>query len=362
MNLSKRTEAFIQLGEAFGHAAESLRNGKTGPATGNAMTMFLKAAFDSEQANPWFSIREVIRSLEALACMLEPGKIRKWMSPFVENGLEQPPLNILVIMAGNIPLVGFHDMLCVLLTGNRLIAKLSSGDELLPKATAGLLLSIEPGFAPYINFSAGKAAGFDAVIATGSNNTSRYFDYYFGNYPHIIRRNRNSIALIQGDETEEELRKLAVDVFSYYGLGCRNVSQLWIPESYEHGILAAAWKPWAQIMENRRYRHNYEYQRAIFQVNRMMHTDTGFVLLAENESVSSPTGVIHLKRYKQQQAFYGYLNSNRDRIQCAVIPPSIKTPEDGCLLFGDTQLPEPWDYADGVNTLEFLIGLQNHGS
>jgi hypothetical protein len=257
-------------------------------------------------------------------------------------------------MAGNVPLVGFHDLLCVLISGNKLLAKLSSDDNKMLPAIVDLLVQINPGFKDLVKVTDGKMEKFDAVIATGSNNTSRYFDYYFGKYPNIIRKNRNGVAVLTGTESQVELEGLADDIFLYYGLGCRNVSKLYLPKDYDLIKLMQVLEFRKSISENHKYFNNYEYNKAIYLVNGTNHFDAGNLILTENESIASPVSVVFYEFYEDLEKLKNSLSLISDKIQCIV---SKETFGKNTVQFGKSQEPALWDYADGVDTMEFLLSL-----
>jgi hypothetical protein len=313
----------------------------------------------SPDHNPWFTVDFVTEALKGIEKILQPDVLDSWLSNY-QISLKPNAFSkkVLVVMAGNIPFVGFHDFLCVLLSGHSFIGKLSSQDKELPVAFANLLTDIEPGFSEKIVFYDEPVKEFDAVIATGSNNSARYFDYYFGKYPHIIRHNRNSIAVLSGQETKEELKALAKDVFLYFGLGCRNISKIFVPNDYDFSILLDAFCEWEWVKDHSKYINNYDYQKAIFLVNRVDHFDNGFLIVTENALLSSPLSVLHYEKYSNIDQINNYLSSNRDSIQCVVASAHMHLGFDFVVLPGESQNPGPADYADGVDTLEFLIGLK----
>jgi hypothetical protein len=212
---------------------------------------------------------------------------------------------------------------------------------------ASLLAGINPGLSDCIVITEDVMHGFDAVIATGSDNSSRYFDYYFGRYPHIIRKNRNSIAVLTGNESDEQLQGLGDDIFSYFGLGCRNVSRLFLPAACDPSSLAGHWLRHAPLINHSRYANNYDFSKAVYLVNREAFTDAGFILLRENRAFSSPVAVLHYSYYEKEDAVKQEIEQNIDRIQC--IAGSNEVP------FGMAQAPRLWDYADGIDTIEFLL-------
>lgn len=255
-----------------------------------------------------------------------------------------------VAMAGNIPLVGFHDMLCVLISGHVLVAKLSSQDTVLMEFVCGQLKKIDPRFNELI-FIEERLTSIDAVIATGSDNTGRYFEYYFRNIPHIIRKNRSSCAVIRGQENEAALKELGKDVFSYFGQGCRNVSKLFLPVGFDIKKIMKVWEEYATIVNHHKYANNYQYQHSILLINLIRFFDNGSVILLESKSLVSPIAVVYYEFYNDPTSLENKLQENRDKIQCitsegAWYPKSVN--------FGESQTPRLEDYADEVNTLKFL--------
>jgi hypothetical protein len=257
-------------------------------------------------------------------------------------------------MAGNIPMVGLHDLICVLASGNHALIRLSSSDGILIPAVLKVLCNINPEFENKFSFVEGPLKNFDAIIATGSNNSSRYFDYYFGKYPHIIRKNRNGVAVLTGHETENDFKKLADDIFMYFGMGCRNVSKLYVPEGYNTEDIFQYFNDYSFLADLHKYRNNYDYQKSILLINRVKHLDNGFLLLKEDKSIMSPISVIHTETYHSAESLNHELQSKKDQIQCTV---STSRDIDSSIPPGRSQFPELWDYADGVDTLRFLLNL-----
>ena len=299
--------------------------------------------------NPWFTPGSINVALEGIRRYLDPVKMEKWISDYALD--PQTVRKIAVIMAGNIPLAGFHDFLVVLLSGHSILIKLSSKDSVLPTHISNKLIEIESRFESQITI-ASRLKNFDAVIATGSDNSARYFQYYFGKYPHIIRKNRTSCAVLTGSETVENLRLLGKDVFTYFGLGCRNVSKIFIPEDFDPVKLVTAWDIYEDIIHHHKYHNNYDYQKSILLINKIPFYDSGFFILQENEKLVSPISVVYLERYKSKADLSGKLQVVADKIQCIVGKTGTHY-----VPFGQAQAPEPWDYADQVNTLKFLDGL-----
>lgn len=299
--------------------------------------------------NPWFTPGSVNLALEGLMRYLDPESMKKWVSAYRLEPAKSRKVG--VVMAGNIPLAGFHDLLSVLLSGHELMAKLSSKDSVLPTFVVNELLKIEPRLGSSVALVA-RLKHFDAVIATGSDNSSRYFEYYFGKYPHIIRKNRTSCAVLDGSENEEELRLLGRDVFTYFGLGCRNVSKIFVPQTFDPIKLINAWDIYVDIIHHHKYHNNYDYQKSILLVNKLPFYDSGFVILQENEKLVSPISVVYLERYSNAEQLGARLDSVSNKIQCVV---GKHHPAD--IPFGKAQEPEVWDYADKVDTLKFLENL-----
>ncbi|MBB5439450.1 hypothetical protein HDC92_003143 [Pedobacter sp. AK017] len=300
-------------------------------------------------SNAWFTTAEVERALKALHKMLNQEDLEVW---FKDIKVNNTPKKVGLILAGNIPLVGFHDVISVLSTGNIALIKLSSSDDKLLPALLKHLVAIEPLLTERIVYVE-RLKDFDAVIATGSNNTSRYFDFYFGKGPNIIRKNRNSIAIIDGKESREQLAQLGHDIFDYFGLGCRNVSKLYIPEGYDIKHFFEPIEPFKEIINHFKYNNNYDYNKSIYLVNLKAHFDNGFLLLTEGESLSSPLAVLYFEYYNNISELEKKLRKETAHIQCIVsnLPLKLDIPVLG---FGQSQNPKLWDYADNVNTVAFL--------
>jgi hypothetical protein len=352
MDLEKRLLAFANLGKALRFAFGN-GTGAAFPEEVNDKIEVLKAeAASAKHYNGWFEEGMVCHALLALGESLQEAKLRKWISGYRLE--DTTPKTVGVVMAGNVPAVGFHDFLSVLISGHKILARLSSDDSKLLPAMANLLMSLEPGFETFILFTNNQLKNFDAVIATGSNNTSRYFEFYFGKYPNIIRKNRNGIAVLTGKESSSELAALADDVFLYFGLGCRNVAKIFIPKGYDFMPLLDVLAKRTEISQHHKYFNNYEYNKAIYLVNKRPHLDTGNLLLVEEEQISSPVGVLYYEYYTSDIALRNALMVRNDQIQCVLSQADFLP---GAIGLGRGQQPELWDYADGVDTMEFLQGL-----
>jgi hypothetical protein len=304
----------------------------------------------AKAGNAWFTPKNVLVALEGVLAYLNEEQLDTWLNkcPIVSN-----PKKIGVVMAGNIPMVGVHDLICVLLSGHSLQAKLSSQDTFLMKFIIEKLVHIEPAFAQRIEIVE-QLKGFDAVIATGSDNTARYFDYYFGKYPHIIRKNRTSVAVLDGNENALQLAKLGSDIFTYFGLGCRNVTKLYVPENYDFRLFFEAIEAEKEIIHHHKYNNNYDYNKSIFLVNKINHLDNGFLLLVEKEAIFSPISVLHYERYQDVNSLQTHLQAIKDSLQCIVTEIDIFK---NVIPFGQAQAPTIADYADGIDTMQFLTNL-----
>ncbi len=309
----------------------------------------------SHYHNPWFTEENVRYALEVAGRSLNTESLARWLSCYGEPVPREKQKNIAVVMAGNIPIVGFHDMLCVLISGHRLTAKLSSKDDRLLKTIAELIQDINKQFKGKIIFEEGTLKDFDAVIATGSDNTARYFEYYFGRYPNIIRKNRNSAAILDGSETKEDLNNLAADVFRYFGLGCRSVSKLYVPRDYDFEPLVETFGNYSYLGNHNQWANNYEYQRAIHLIDKIPHIDTGFFVIRENSSLSSPVSVLNYEKYDHPESLFESINKSEDKLQCIT---GKQQPDERVIPFGKAQEPDLDDYADNIDTLDFLLKLK----
>lgn len=355
MTTDQRIRAFVQLGEFL--KTWSLEGPLPTDERKQKWTNDLRhAAQLAKVQNQWFTESNITSALQSIAGMLDEETMVEWISRYISRfPAENTPKKIGVIMAGNIPLVGFHDFLCVLISGNILMAKMASDDKMLLPAISSILISLEPGFNDMIKLTEGKLSEMDAVIATGSNNSARYFEYYFGKYPHIIRHNRNSVAVLDGTENPEELLELGKDIFQYYGLGCRNVSKIYIPLNYDFNKFFEGILPFGTIVNNHKYINNYEYNKTVYLMNGDASLlDNNFLLLKADSSFSSPIGVLFYEFYENQTQLKNSLSQQRDEIQCVVARPGIL---EGSISFGQAQCPQLFDYADGVDVMEFLLKL-----
>lgn len=337
MTLPERLHAFVSLGESLKSLPESER---------------AALAAKAKAENGWFTDDAVALAFEGLQVMLEPGNLQAWVASYPIQSTSSKTVG--VAMAGNIPLVGFHDFLCVLMAGHNLLYKPSSKDTVLLEFILGKLTSVEPRFRGRIKREE-RLNGVDAMIATGSDNTSRYFEYYFRNIPHIIRKNRVSCGVIQGDEPMDEIHRLGKDIFSYYGLGCRNVSCLLVPNDFDLKRFLTGIESYSRVIENHKYKNNYTYQKSLLMLNQEPFLDNDFLLLRESDKLISPVSVLHYSFYTDLADLKSRIASQRYKLQVIV---SARGWFEGSVPFGQAQFPKVNDYADGVDTMKFLSGLK----
>ncbi|WP_282136079.1 acyl-CoA reductase [Seonamhaeicola maritimus] len=352
MQLQKRINAFIKLGDF-------LRQFSNDVITKDDNIEYNDIFFDgfkhqlklAQEHNGWFSQENIKFALKSWSDALTKENLNKWISAYNFDNVS--PKQVAIIMAGNIPLVGFHDFLSVLISGHDVLVKQSSNDKQLLPYLAKYLEYVEPSLKGRITFTEEKIEGFDAVIATGSNNTARYFEYYFKGKPSIIRNNRNSVAVLTGNETEEELESLSEDIFRYYGLGCRNVSKLFVPENYNfEGFFKAIYK-WHPIIEGAKYANNYDYNKAVYLMSEFDMLENGFLMIKEDQSYASPIATVFYEHYNDLDQLKEKIKAENDQIQCVVSKGFIENE----IAFGGTQKPQLWDYADSVDSVEFLLSI-----
>lgn len=305
----------------------------------------------SQSHNNWFTPDNVHFSISSWSEALTEKNLNQWLSAY--SFTEKEPKNVGLILAGNIPLVGFHDFLSVLISGNNVLVKTSSKDDYLIKFLTKYLIALDNRFNEKITFVEGKLENFDAVIATGSNNTARYFEYYFKNKPSIIRKSRNSVAVLTGNETPEEMTLLSEDVFRYFGLGCRNVSKIFVPKNYNFDAFFIGMYAQKDVIYYEKYANNYDYNKAVFLMSNFQLLDNEFLTIKEDISHASPISSVFYEYYEDINEIKMRLNQDSEIIQCVVSNGII----ENSVYFGNTQKPNLWDYADNVDTLDFLNNL-----
>lgn len=337
MTLQERIEALSHLGERIKAITDE---------------EFSSLAARVEQNNSWFTPLQTRLSINAIAGYLDRSALMKWLQAYPVP--ERVPVkSVGLLMAGNIPAVGFHDLLCILVSGHKVYAKPSSTDRVLIKWIADELIKIHQGFESRVFFEE-MLKGKDAYIATGSDNSSRYFEYYFGKYPSIIRKNRTSVGVLDGSEEAGDLQALGHDVFQYFGLGCRNVSKLYLKEEKQLQDFLKAIDGLHFLTSHHKYLNNYDYNKAIYLVNGEPHLDNGFLLVKESEQMVSPIAVLYVEYYSDKEELEQKLRLQENKIQCIV---SKEGRYPNSVPFGQAQRPLLWDYADHVDTMDFLLSL-----
>lgn len=336
MSPQDRIQAFIDLGNALENLVPEEK---------------MQWAWQAQNSNNWFTPANVELAMAGIIHYLQEDPLRKWIEAY-DLQIRQAK-NVGLVMAGNTPAVGFHDFMCVLLSGHHVFAKASSHDPVLLKKIASLLIEIEPRFQDKIYFIE-KLNTADAIIATSTENTARYFIYYFSKVPNIIRQNRTSCAVLTGLESEEELLKLGNDIFQYFGLGSRSVSKLYVPTGYDFTTFFQRIESYSKVMEHHKYVNNYDYNKSILLVNRIPHQDNGFLLLRESEAMVSPISVVYFEPYTQLSDLHERIGQKRQKIQTVVAKEGLI---ENSMPFGEAQKPNVWDYADEVDTMQFLTSL-----
>lgn len=351
MQIEERIKGLNKLGEVLRSYLEYKKNG-IGQVS--LWTSVLDQAIKRERNyNPFFTEYNLIFAINYWANHLNIENLNKWVFEYKNEINKITPKKIAVISAGNIPLVSFHDIISVFITGHQAIVKLSSKDARLPLVVWNILSYYLPEAKTKVHFSKEKPIhGFDAVIATGNNLSQSYFNYYFSKYPHVFRHHRNSIAVITGEETFDELELLSVDIFIYFGLGCRSVSKIYVPVNYDFSLLLEAFKKWDQLFYNHQYVNNYEYQKSLFLINKEPFIDGGFIMLKESKQISSPLGVIYYEYYSDICILAPKFEVMSQHIQCIV---SKDNKHFDSIEFGKAQNPELWEYADNIDIVKFLI-------
>lgn len=344
--LEQRIQAFVQLGKVLG----ALSNEEAWPGFELGLT---QEEYESAQQvvlnqvpyNGWFTPEFTKLALKNWANALQEDTLKSWVASYVLDDIQ--PQTVAIICAGNIPMVGFHDILCVLISGHTALIKLSSDDARLIPLVLYLVMKWQPAMKDQIQWAEGKLERFDRIIATGSDNTSRYFHAYFDKYPHIIRQSRTSVAILDGTETPEELNALGHDIFDYFGLGCRNVCKVYFPEGYDINTLIGALLPFQEMAKHNKYANNYDYNKAVWLLNREELLENGFMLFKQDPGIVAPTGSLFYEYYSDKQVLLDHLSSLQNKIQCIV--------GHGHIPYGQAQCPTLRDYADNIDVMSFLI-------
>ncbi|MEC3907409.1 acyl-CoA reductase [Tamlana sp. 2201CG12-4] len=353
MQIQERIDAFVILGDFLrqfsSEAIQKSDNVKHNDLFFDGFKHQLKLA---KENNGWFTTENICFALKSWSKALTNENLNTWLKPYSFADFTTPK-KVAVIMAGNIPLVGFHDFLSVLISGHNVLVKQSSNDKHLLPYLAKYLEYVAPGFKGSIQFTEEKVENFDAVIATGSNNTARYFEYYFKDKPSIIRNNRNSVAVLTGEESHEDLKNLSEDIFRYYGLGCRNVSKLFVPKGYKFDAFFEAIYHWHPIIEKAKYANNYDYNKAVYLMSEFNMLENGFFMIKEDKSFASPIATLFYEHYDDIEKLKEKMDNKKDQIQCTVSCGFVENE----IAFGATQKPQLWDYADDIDSIEFLLSI-----
>jgi hypothetical protein len=349
--MQKRIDAFVKLGNFLSQFSHTKIKKKENIEFNDLFFDGFKHQIKiAQEKNSWFTKENILFSVESWSNALTQENITKWLQ---DQSMSSSPKKVAIIMAGNIPLVGFHDFLSVLISGHAVLVKQASTDKNLLPFIAKYLEYVEPTFKGAIELTEEKLDGFDAVIATGSNNTARYFEHYFKGKPSIIRKNRNSLAVLTGNESDEEMNLLSDDIFQYFGLGCRSVSKLHVPEGYNFDAFFNGLYSKRDIINNAKYANNYDYNKAVYLMSEFDLLENGFLMIKEDESFASPIATIFYEYYSDINELKEKLKADSEKIQCIV----SKGFNESEIAFGQTQYPQLWDYADGVNTLDFLAKI-----
>jgi hypothetical protein len=351
MTLETKKSVFVELGKFLSQFSEK-ESVKRSDVLNNDLFYddFEKLIYLSQSHNGWYTPEQVYFSINSWAEALTEENINKWVSQYSFDSVSTEK-TVALILAGNIPLVGFHDFLSVLITGNKALVKTSSNDQHLLPFLANYLIAVDENLKDKITFVEGKLENFDAVIATGSNNTARYFEYYFKDKPSIIRKNRNSTAVLNGEESKENLEALGEDIFRYFGLGCRNVSKLFVPKGYSFDAFFEAIFKYQDVIHYEKYANNYDYNKAVFLMSNFKLLDNGFLTIKEDSSYASPISSVFYEFYENIEDLQSRLETDSEQIQCIVSNNLIEK----SIPFGQTQNPQLWDYADNVDTITFLL-------
>ncbi len=355
IDLAQRIPALAQLGSIM----RALGGSEDWPGHASGTTKeeygLLDAAIRrASQFNGWATEENVRHAFKVWGQTLDRDRIKDWVDRYPSLGSDREVRTIGLVLAGNVPLVGLHDVICVWLSGHSAMVKCSSQEPELIPALIRLLNELVPETSDQIRTTHGKLGAIDAVIATGSNNTARYFEHYFGHLPRIVRKSRVSVAVLDGSETKEEIGSLGEDIFRYFGLGCRNVSKLFLPADFDLDRIFDGIYSHNAIIQHNKYANNYDYTRALWLLDQVPFLENGFMLLKEDRALASPVSAVFYERYTDREALEERLKQDESSIQCIV--------GHGHIPFGKAQMPSLIDYADGVDTIEFLIGLDHSPS
>ena len=347
-----KKQCFIELGKFLAQFSENGNTMDTAVFYNDLFFSEFEALIQLSQShNGWYTPAQVYFAIQSWGKALTEANLNKWLLNYNFENVKAKKIGL--VLAGNIPLVGFHDFLSVLVSGHKVLVKTSSNDQHLLPFLAKYLIAVCPDLKNAITFVEGKLENFDGVIATGSNNTSRYFEYYFKGKPSIIRKSRNSVAVLDGSESKVQMVALGEDIFRYFGLGCRNVSKLFVPRNYNFDAFFNGMFPYQDVIKYEKYANNYDYNKAVFLMSNFKLLDNEFLTIKEDASYASPISSVFYEYYDELDEVKSRLDRDREQIQCLVSNGLVS----GSIPFGTTQQPQLWDYADNVDTLDFLIKL-----
>jgi len=345
--IDQRIEAFHKLGELFYDISSKKENSKYK----KWITVFNKKINEAYQYNKWFTTENCLLSFKNWSKELTTLKLSKWLNNYELKNCSKK--TIVIIMAGNIPLVGFHDFICAKILNYKCLIKMSSDDKILLPIVIDFLDFILPGFKKNIEFTNKPLKKFDGVIATGSNSSFKYFEYYFKKYPKILRKTRHSIAVLDGNESKENLIDLGNDIFNYFGMGCRSVSKIFVPKNYNFDLLFESLFEFKEVIKNNRYANNYDYNKAIYLMGEKKITENGFLILKKDKNLGSPIACLFYDTYNSIKEIEKYIDNNSEYLQCIVSNFKLSN----SIPLGSSQKPKIYDYADKIDTLNFLLKM-----
>jgi len=345
--IDQRIEAFHKLGELFYDISSKKENSKYK----KWITVFNKKINEAYQYNKWFTTENCLLSFKNWSKELTTLKLSKWLNNYELKNCSKK--TIVIIMAGNIPLVGFHDFICAKILNYKCLIKMSSDDKILLPIVIDFLDFILPGFKKNIEFTNKPLKKFDGVIATGSNSSFKYFEYYFKKYPKILRKTRHSIAVLDGNESKENLIDLGNDIFNYFGMGCRSVSKIFVPKNYNFDLLFESLFEFKEVIKNNRYANNYDYNKAVYLMGEKKITENGFLILKKDKNLGSPIACLFYDTYNSIKEIEKYIDNNSEYLQCIVSNFKLSN----SIPLGSSQKPKIYDYADKIDTLNFLLKM-----
>ncbi len=345
--IDQRIEAFHKLGELFYDISSKKENSKYK----KWITVFNKKINEAYQYNKWFTTENCLLSFKNWSKELTTLKLSKWLNNYELKNCSKK--TIVIIMAGNIPLVGFHDFICAKILNYKCLIKMSSDDKILLPVVIDFLDFILHGFKKNIEFTNKPLKKFDGVIATGSNSSFKYFEYYFKKYPKILRKTRHSIAVLDGNESKENLIDLGDDIFNYFGMGCRSVSKIFVPKNYNFDLLFESLFEFKEVIKNNRYANNYDYNKAVYLMSEKKFTENGFLILKKDKNLGSPIACLFYDTYNSIKEIEKYIDNNSESLQCIVSNLKLSN----SIPLGSSQKPKIYDYADKIDTLNFLLKM-----